>query len=277
MRLHYSWRETGGKALRLAASMRRPLFAVLVSTAAGFGAGRPVQAALQPAAHQPTGRVCTLHSFAGPGFTAEPYWFINPGAIAVVGPDSIMYSSSQGGGKNLVGTIFSMTPKGDIKRLFDFNRTLGSGPQSGLVLAPDGNLCGTTYAGGNLGVGTLFRIAQTGTKPEILWHFRNGSTINLIPDCKAPCPYTPRQRADISGSYPTSPPVVQDGQPRPRVRMFGAGSGGSVCRPDLLPRGPGLRRSSGGSPLRGSGAKAGAQGDLGRIDRPATEVLAPPP
>ncbi len=192
--------------------MRRHRCAVLVSTAAGFAFGWPNQTALQPAPHQPTGRVCTLHSFAGPGYTAEPYWFINPGAIAVVGPDSIMYSTSQGGGKNLVGTIFSMTPKGDIKKLFDFDRSRGSGPQSGLVLAPNGYLYGTTYGGGNLGVGTLFRIAPNGTQPEILWHFRNGSTIRLLPDCKAPCPYTPRQRADISGAYPTNPPVVlQDG------------------------------------------------------------------
>ena len=189
--------------------MRRQLRAFLASIAVGLVAGRPIQTALQPATAQPTGRVCSLHSFAGPGPFVEPHLFVNPGAIAVVGPDSNLYTTSQGG-KTGLGAIVSMTPSGDVKTLFDFDRTLGAGPQSGLVLGPDGYLYGTTYGGGHLGVGTLFRILPTGTKPEILWHFRNGSVTKLLPDpCGKPiCPYTPRQRADISAAYPVAPPVV---------------------------------------------------------------------
>jgi len=192
--------------------MRRQLRAFLASTAVGLLAGRPIQTALQPAPVQPTGRVCALHSFAGPGLFAEPALFNNPGAIAV-GSDSNLYTTSQGGGKNGLGAIVRLTPSGEVKTLFDFDRTLGASPQSGLVLGPDGYLYGTTYAGGHLGVGTLFRILPTGSKPEILWHFRNGNVTRLLPEpCGKPiCPYTPRQRADISAAYPVAPPVVLPG------------------------------------------------------------------
>ena len=77
--------------------MRRQLRAFLASTAVGLVAGRPIQTALQPATAQPTGRVCALHSFAGPGPFVEPHLFVNPGAIAVVGPDSNLYTTSQEG------------------------------------------------------------------------------------------------------------------------------------------------------------------------------------
>src|ERR1041385_5916630 len=89
-----------------------------------------------------------------------------------------------------------------------------AGPSSGLVDGHDGYLYGTSYGGG-FGVGTIFRIRQgqttPETTPEILWRFRNGNTIGLVPeecDQYRRCHYSGRQRADIAAGYPIAPPVV---------------------------------------------------------------------
>jgi uncharacterized repeat protein (TIGR03803 family) len=135
----------------------------------------------------------------------EPIWFLNQGTIAV-GSDSNLYSTSPSGGDRLIGTIFRISPAGDVKVLFNFDRATGAGPQSGLINGGDGWFYGTTYSGGKLGVGTIFRIRPTDSEPQVLYNFRNGSVLGLKPPCPT-CPYSGRQRADIAPSYPIVPPV----------------------------------------------------------------------
>jgi len=79
------------------------------------------------------------------------------------GRDGNLYSTTQAGGDNKVdGTIFRLTPSGDMAKLYSFDSTIGGIPYSGLTLATDGNFYGTTTIGG-AGYGTIFRITPSGT------------------------------------------------------------------------------------------------------------------
>ena len=56
-----------------------------------------------------------------------------------------------------------MTPTGALTTLHLFNSTDGSQPAAIPIQASDGNLYGTTAAGGTPGSGTIFKITLTGT------------------------------------------------------------------------------------------------------------------
>jgi len=83
---------------------------------------------------------------------------------------SLLYASdgklygltSQGGGYNY-GTLFSLDPvTNTFTHLFDFDSVIaGANPSGGLMQSTDGNLYGSTFAGGASGVGTYFRFNPT--------------------------------------------------------------------------------------------------------------------
>ena len=93
------------------------------------------------------------------------------------GPDGNFYGTTSSGGSSSTcsegcGTIFRVTPGGVITTLYSFcipyHCPDGDGPESGLVLASDGNFYGTTPQGGSTsacpypGCGTIFRITPQG-------------------------------------------------------------------------------------------------------------------
>jgi uncharacterized repeat protein (TIGR03803 family) len=100
------------------------------------------------------------------------------GAIAQ-GRDGNMYSTTQYGGTNNVGTVWKITPAGALTVLYNFDTTHGASPDSGLTLGTDGNFYGTTQGGGTDGCGTVFKITPTGTL-TVLYNFTCGT------DGKAP-------------------------------------------------------------------------------------------
>jgi uncharacterized repeat protein (TIGR03803 family) len=71
------------------------------------------------------------------------------------------------------GTIFRVSPTGKFETLVWFHGTNGSSPVS-LVLAKDGNLYGTTAAGGIRDRGTIFRLEPNG-KFTTLYSFTEGN------------------------------------------------------------------------------------------------------
>ena len=89
----------------------------------------------------------------------------------VEAPDGQLYGVANFGGANSdFGTVFRITTNGAFTKLFDFSNDANSAlPISGLTLAWDGNLYGTT-AGSPSGNGTIFRIG-TNTPLQTIYTF----------------------------------------------------------------------------------------------------------
>jgi len=107
----------------------------------------------------PLGGFTLLHSFDGPADDGrEPYL-----ATLVEGADGTFYGTTSAGGAGGHGTLFSMTPAGEVKVLHAFTGAPdGATPRGGLTLASDGRLYGTTLCGGEheapgTCAGTVFR------------------------------------------------------------------------------------------------------------------------
>jgi uncharacterized repeat protein (TIGR03803 family) len=74
--------------------------------------------------------------------------------------DGSFYGTTSNGGANDLGTVFQFTPDGAMNILFSFGEYPdGAYPYGALFQATDGNLYGTTTAGGISGAGIVFRIS----------------------------------------------------------------------------------------------------------------------
>lgn len=103
----------------------------------------------------PSGTETVLYSFGGGSDGA------NPEAGVTEGGDGNFYGATYLGGASNVGTVFEVTPSGTetILHTFAGGGSDGANPSANLVLGSDGNLYGSTYAGGPGGVGTVFKVA----------------------------------------------------------------------------------------------------------------------
>jgi uncharacterized repeat protein (TIGR03803 family) len=113
------------------------------------------------------GTVQTLASF----FTGAPL-----GAL-VQTPDGTLYGTTLNGGPVIgtngaaqilasnLGTLFSISPTGQVQIVAAFDGTNGAAPEGGLILGEDGALYGTTSQGGAYGIGAVFRVAVTAAPP----------------------------------------------------------------------------------------------------------------
>jgi uncharacterized repeat protein (TIGR03803 family) len=108
-------------------------------------------------------------------FTRGAYYTAESKAL-VEGPDGSLYGTTSGGEANLYyGTVFRITRDGALTTVADFSTNAGKYPKSGLVMGDDGNLYGTTAAGGTntsyptasilpgSGYGTVFRVSLNQT------------------------------------------------------------------------------------------------------------------
>lgn len=105
-----------------------------------------------------------------------------------VGPDGSVYGTTLSNptkAKGRLGNIFRLTPKGNKKGTCKFSVVYkfdpppdGFGPAGGVALDPQGNIYGTTYAGGSSDSGTVFQLLKgpDGIFTEnILYSFQNGA------------------------------------------------------------------------------------------------------
>jgi len=148
----------------------------------------------------PSGQARKLYNFCTQANCADGDW---PVAGLVAAPDGNLYGMTLGGGSKNNGILFKITPGGEFTELYRFcsqtNCTDGDGP-SALLVAPSGNLYGTTSSGGAnctlyLGCGTLFEITPTG-QLTTLYNF---------------CSQTNSQGDCLDGQYPVSLLQATDG------------------------------------------------------------------
>jgi uncharacterized repeat protein (TIGR03803 family) len=114
-----------------------------------------------------SGALTTLYTFCSQANCTDGK---QPIAGLVQAINGNLYGTTQFGGTDGPGTVFTITSSGMLTTLHSFDFTNGAQPYAGLVQATDGNLYGTTYKGGARdsfacqgGCGTVFKISPSGT------------------------------------------------------------------------------------------------------------------
>lgn len=123
-----------------------------------------------------SGTFTTLHSFCGVGSTCNDGDGLPSGLMQAA--DGNFYGTAYSGGPeggcspySGGGTFFQLTPSGTLTELTMFCQPNGFYPNSAPVQAANGNLYGTTAAGGdgttNTGYGTVYEMTTTGTSTSL--------------------------------------------------------------------------------------------------------------
>lgn len=114
------------------------------------------------------GKLTLLHSFAG---TPDG---VNPLAGLLLDAAGNLYGTTDYGGTNGgYGTVFKVSAKGKLTLLHSFaGMPDGQNPYARLIRDAAGNFYGTTFYGGTLGYGTVFKIDPAG-KLTILHSFND--------------------------------------------------------------------------------------------------------
>jgi len=124
----------------------------------------------------PSGSETVLYSFKGGSGDGE-----DPEAT-LLNVKGTLYSTTQSGGANSDGTVFSITPSGAETVLYNFKGGSGDGETPvAALLNVKGTLYGTTYQGGANNGGTVFRISTSGSE-TVLYSFKGGSGDGENPD-----------------------------------------------------------------------------------------------
>jgi uncharacterized repeat protein (TIGR03803 family) len=126
----------------------------------------------------PSGTETVLYSFNG-GNGTDGY---APFGGLVLDRKGNLYGTTKYGGGPLIcgslgcGTVFKVTPSGDETILYRFGARSGDAiyPFAGLVRDKNGNLYGTTLAGGAQGNGVVFKLTPSGAE-TILYSFNPGN------------------------------------------------------------------------------------------------------
>ncbi len=100
----------------------------------------------------------TVYSFAG-----APSDAANPEAGLIQASNGNFYGTTYAGGSDFVGTVYEMTPAGQVLILGSFNFADGVSAYAGVVQGADGNFYGTTYSGGANFQGNLYQATPSGT------------------------------------------------------------------------------------------------------------------
>ncbi len=116
-----------------------------------------------------SGREKVLYSFEG--YSSEG----NTPVAGLVEMGGTLYGTTEAGGSNNDGVVFSITTSGQENVIYNFGAESGDGqrPMAPLI-AYNGKLYGTTFAGGMYGLGTVFEVTTSGTE-RVLHSFSGGT------------------------------------------------------------------------------------------------------
>ena len=122
----------------------------------------------------------TLHTFQWTPDT-NPTDGAQPLAGLVQGTDGLLYGTTEFGGTNAAGTVFTVTTNGTSYHTLWHFGAAGDGfaPQGGLIQGSDGNFYGATSGGGTEQGGIVFKITPGGT--ETILHPLVGTTQGSYP------------------------------------------------------------------------------------------------
>jgi uncharacterized repeat protein (TIGR03803 family) len=125
----------------------------------------------------PEGALTTLYNFCSQINCTDGSYPIGGLTLASEGN---FYGMTDSGGAFNFGTVFRITPSGELTTLYNFcsqtNCTDGRYPSAGLMQAANGNLYGMTAYGGLTGYGTVFEITLGGTLTTL-------HNFCLLPNC----------------------------------------------------------------------------------------------
>jgi uncharacterized protein (TIGR03437 family) len=120
----------------------------------------------------PGGTLTTLYSFCSQTGCSDGEF---PFGNLLQASDGNFYGTTNYVGNNIYGTVYRITPGGTLTTLYSFAGSAnGTNPNAGLIQASDGNLYGTTYSGGGINEGTVFKITPAGTLTTLHSFCSNG-------------------------------------------------------------------------------------------------------
>jgi uncharacterized repeat protein (TIGR03803 family) len=121
------------------------------------------------------GKLTSLHTFSALSGNGDNVDGAYPLATLTQTSDGNFYGTTTKGGQNGNGTIFKITPQGEITTVHSMGSPSGEGSQlsAPLIQGPDGSLYGTARSGGQSDGGVVFRVTSQG-QFRILWNFGNG-------------------------------------------------------------------------------------------------------
>ncbi len=127
----------------------------------------------------------TIFRVTASGVQTDLFNFTNaigePQGGLVLGPDNKYYGTTETGGSNNLGTYYRISHEGVFELLGNFTGDAnGAQPWGEMVLASDGNLYGTTSAGGSSGVGTIFQLTTAGVLTTV-YTFPNSEALGAFP------------------------------------------------------------------------------------------------
>ena len=108
----------------------------------------------------------------------------SPAAGLIEGGDGSLYGTTWAGGSAGNGTVFKLNKDGsNYVVLYSFLGSGGDGsaPWARVVEGGDGALYGTTYYGGNLNLGTVFKLNKDGSGYKVLHNFSAGRVDGAYP------------------------------------------------------------------------------------------------
>jgi uncharacterized repeat protein (TIGR03803 family) len=117
-----------------------------------------------------TGKETILYNFTGGADGGTPFGNL------LLDAHGNLYGTTSSGGSSFAGTVFMVDPKtGAETVLYTFTGSGdGNSPEAGLIRDANGNLYGTTVAGGSSFAGTVFKLDASGTE-TVLYNFTGGA------------------------------------------------------------------------------------------------------